>query len=468
MAIHKMVAGRLEKQDDIPADLEDVTVSRLENESEKPTKAVMRIETKDGTFFKSQNLGKDSKATVWTLEKVKKQLSSTATKWTDVPLVPRTDERLDLSGYVETYRVSIKSGVPKVIFEKGAHSMKGMMKEVVVVNPGKAEVREVPIPQLANEDEVLVKMMSAGVCGSDHHLYHGLNPCSTYPRIPGHENAGIVAKVGANVTNVKVGDHVIIDLISTCGTCYQCTHGRKNVCENVKVRGSANDGGWREYFTAPAKEVYKISDDVKWEDAALVEPYAIGSHCTSRGRVAKDDVVFIQGAGTIGSIILQTCKAKGCKTIICCDISDSALERAREYGADYTINSKKEDVIARVQEITDGHGCTVAFDAACFPGSLTLCLRPGILCNAGRMVPMGFSTVPEQISQAMINQREIDIIGSRMSQNAFEPTIRRMENHEYNTRGIATMFIKFSEVEKVFELMDHPTEESKKMVILFY
>ena len=103
--------------------------------------------------------------------------------------------------------------------------MAEMMKEVVVVEPHKYEVREVEIPELANEDEVLIQMKSAGVCGSDHHIWHGSNPCSTYPRIPGHENAGVIAKIGKNVKNVKVGDHVIVDLLSSCGTCYQCTHG---------------------------------------------------------------------------------------------------------------------------------------------------------------------------------------------------------------------------------------------------
>ena len=147
--------------------------------------------------------------------------------------------------------------------------MKEVMKEVVVEEPHKAEVREVPVPELSGENEVLIQMKSAGVCGSDHHIYHGLNPCSTYPRIPGHENAGVVVKAGSAVTNVKVGDHVIVDLISTCGTCYQCRIGRKNVCEHVRVRGSGADGGWREYFTAPASEVYKIDDSVDWKDAAL-------------------------------------------------------------------------------------------------------------------------------------------------------------------------------------------------------
>jgi L-gulonate 5-dehydrogenase len=341
------------------------------------------------------------------------------------------------------------------------------MKEVVVVRPHEYEIREVPIPELQNEDEVLIQMKAAGVCGSDHHIYNGSNPCSTYPRIPGHENAGIIVKIGDNVTNVKVGDHVIVDLLSSCGHCYQCRIDRRNVCEHVKVRGSSADGGWREYFTAPAKEVYKISEKVDWKDAALVEPYAIGAHCTSRGRVVPDDLVFILGTGTIGSIILQTCKAKGCKEVICCDIDNASLDRALSYGADYVINSKTEDVVKRVSEITGGHGVTIAFDSACFPGSLTLCMTPGIICNAGRMVPLGFCTVPEKITQAMINQRELDVIGSRMSEHQFEPTIKRMEEGKFNTKGIATMFIPFSDIGSVFQNIEHPIPESKKMVILF-
>ena len=344
--------------------------------------------------------------------------------------------------------------------------MKNTMKEIVVVRPHQVEVREVPVP-VPGDDEVLIQMKAAGVCGSDHHIYHGANPCSTYPRIPGHENAGIVVKAGKNAANVKEGDHVIVDLIHTCGECYQCRIGRKNVCEKVMVRGSGMDGGWREYFTAPANEVYKIDDSVSWEDAALVEPYAIGAHCTARGRVVPEDTVLILGTGTIGAIILQTCKAKGCKTVICCDISDSSLERAKGYGADYVINTKKENLAEAVQNITDGHGVTIAFDSACFPGSLTMIMQPGIVCNAGRVVPLGFCTKPEEITQAMINQRELDIIGTRMSCYKFEPTIACMEKKQFNTEGIATTFIKFSEIEKVFHYMDNPEPSVKKMVIMF-
>ena len=109
------------------------------------------------------------------------------------------------------------------------------MKEVLVVSPHKVEIKDVPIPEIKSDYDVLIKMKSAGVCGSDFHIYHGSNPCSTYPRIPGHENAGVIVAVGKKVTKVKEGDHVIVDLISTCGECYQCKIGRKNVCEHVKV-----------------------------------------------------------------------------------------------------------------------------------------------------------------------------------------------------------------------------------------
>ena len=339
------------------------------------------------------------------------------------------------------------------------------MKSCVITSPFHYEIREVPIPE-PGDNEVLIQMKAAGVCGSDLHIYKGENPLSTYPLVPGHENAGIVAKVGKNVTNVQPGDHVVVDLVITCGTCWQCTHGRENVCEHGLVRGSGTDGGWREYFTAPQDDVYKIDSSIPWKNAALIEPIAIGAHCTKRGRVQPDDVVFILGTGTIGTIILQACKVIGA-TVICCDIDDQSLERAKKFGADYIINSKRQDIIQEVQKITNGHGCTIAYDSACFPGSLTQIMQYGIVCNAGRVVPMGFCDKPENISQADINKRELDIIGSRMSAYQFQPVAQNMAEGKYQLEGLATTFVPFSQIEKVFQNMEHPDPAVKKTVILF-
>lgn len=342
----------------------------------------------------------------------------------------------------------------------------GLMKSCVVTEPSHYEIREVPIPE-PNDNEVLIKMKAAGVCGSDIHIFRGENPCSNYPLVPGHENVGVIAKTGKNVKNVKVGDHVVVDLIITCGKCYQCTHGRENVCEHVSVRGSSADGGWREYFTAPSDDVYKIDQKLKWEDAALIEPLAIGEHSTKRGRVNSDDTVLVLGAGTIGTIIAQACKVKGAKTVICCDIDDASLERSKLFGADYTVNSKKEDLAKKVREITSGHGCTVAFDAACFQGSLTSLFKDDIVCNAGRIVPMGFCDKPESICQADINKRELDVIGSRMSAYQFAPTAKKLADGKYRINGLATTFIKFSEIDKVFNNIVHPVPSVKKTIIIF-
>lgn len=340
------------------------------------------------------------------------------------------------------------------------------MKACYVTEPFHYELRELPIPE-PKDGEVQIKLMAAGVCGSDIHIYKGENPNSRYPLIPGHENVGVVTAVGAGCSRIKVGDHVVIDYVMRCGTCWQCTHGRGNVCENVLVRGSGTDGGWREYWCVEEPYVYKIDDSIPWADAALIEPLTIGEHSTTRGRVDKDDTVIVFGAGTIGIIIIQACKLKGAKTIICADINDAALERSKLFGADYTINSRTQDLTEEIRRITDGHGCTVAFDVANFPGSLTMVMQPGILCNAGRVVPLGFATEPEKITQQMINGRELDVIGTRMSLDQWIPTAQKLAEGKYRTEGIASTFIKFSEIEKVFENIVHPTPDVKKMVILF-
>lgn len=340
------------------------------------------------------------------------------------------------------------------------------MKSVVVTEPHKFEIIESEIPKLKDDYQVLIKMKAAGVCGSDFHIYHGANPCATYPRIPGHENVGVIEKIGSKVTKVKVGDRVVVDLIITCGECYQCKIGRENVCENVLVRGSGTDGGFREYFTAPEDDVYIIPNNVEFKDAALIEPFCIGAHCCNRGRVVADDIVFILGTGTIGAIILQTCKAIGA-TVICCDINDKSLERAKVYGADYTINSKSEDLIKKVQEYTNGKGVTIAFDSACFKGSLTYLFENGLVRNAGRIVSLGFTKEPESISQAMLDQRELDLIGSRMSCYQFEKVAKLFGENKFKLEGMVTDYIKFSEIEKVFYNMDNPNPNVKKMVILF-
>jgi len=343
--------------------------------------------------------------------------------------------------------------------------MKDTMKEVVIIGPKQYEIREVPVPAPGN-NEVLVQMKAAGVCGSDIHQFLGENPNTMFPRIPGHENVGIVVACGADVKNIKVGDHVVVDLVVACGECPQCKKGRRNVCRTVKDRGAAIDGGWREYFAVPEHEVYLLPQDMPFKDAALIEPFAIGGHCTTRAGIQGGESVLVLGSGTIGAVILQTLKLKGCR-VICADINDDSLARAQKYGADAVVNTKKENLKDAVQKFTDGAGVDVIFDSACYPGSLTAVLEMGIPANGATVVPMGFCTAQEGITQAMINTRELSIIGTRMSCNQFQPTIERFAKHEYQLDGMVSHYIPFSQVGQVFENIIHPPKNMKKMVIVF-
>ena len=343
--------------------------------------------------------------------------------------------------------------------------MKETMKEVVITGPKQYEVREVPVPH-PGDGEVLIQMKAAGVCGSDVHQFLGENPNAVFPRVPGHENAGVIVAVGKDVKNIKVGDHVVVDLVVACGECPQCKKGRRNVCRTVKARGSAIDGGWREYFAVPEHEVYLLPQDMPFKDAALIEPFAIGGHCTTRAGIQGGESVLVLGSGTIGAVILQTLKLKGCR-VICADINDASLARAKEYGADAIVNTKTENLKDAVQKFTDGAGVDVIFDSACYPGSLTAVLEMGIPANGATIVPMGFCTAQEGITQAMINTRELSIIGTRMSCNQFQPTIERFAKHEYQLDGMVSHYIPFSQVGQVFENIIHPPKDMKKMVIVF-
>ena len=343
--------------------------------------------------------------------------------------------------------------------------MKETMKEVVITGPKQYEIREVPVPK-PGDGEVLIQMKAAGVCGSDVHQFLGENPNAVFPRVPGHENAGVIVAVGKDVKNIKVGDHVVVDLVVACGECPQCKKGRRNVCRTVKARGSAIDGGWREYFAVPEHEVYLLPQDMPFKDAALIEPFAIGGHCTTRAGIQGGESVLVLGSGTIGAVILQTLKLKGCR-VICADINDASLARAKEYGADAIVNTKTENLKYAVQKFTDGAGVDVIFDSACYPGSLTAVLEMGIPANGATIVPMGFCTAQEGITQAMINTRELSIIGTRMSCNQFQPTIERFAKHEYQLDGMVSHYIPFSQVGQVFENIIHPPKDMKKMVIVF-
>ena len=338
------------------------------------------------------------------------------------------------------------------------------MKVIRVVRPNDLEIQNDPDPMIESNDEVLIKIKAAGICGSDISIYRGTSPVATYPRVIGHEFAGEVTDIGSNVSHIKVGDHVTVNPVFNCGTCRVCQKGRGNVCANLKVMGVHLDGGYREYVKVPAKNVFKVDPSLPWDRAAIIEPYTVACQVVSRGGVEAGDTVLICGSGQIALTILQVCNIIGAKCIMT-DIVPERLVRAKAFGAAHVINSKEEDVEKIVRSLTDGIGADVSIDAACVGISLkqaAMSTRP-----AGVVVTMGFHDTQAQITEFAITSKELDIRGSRLNNNKFPQVIEWFQNKKLDPTKIITHHFHFTDIEKAFEQLKKDPENTMKVILEF-
>ncbi len=339
------------------------------------------------------------------------------------------------------------------------------MKAVMITEPGKLTIADVPNPKRENPGDVLIKVTRGSICGSDVGIYKGTNSLATYPRIIGHEFGGVVEETGSACGNVKAGDLVAVDPVRVCGHCFACRNGRQNVCNTLEVTGVHRDGGFAEYVVAPASRVHKIDPSVIDKDlVCFVEPYSIGVQVNHRGRVAKNDRVLVMGCGPIGLCIMQDAKARGAMVLMS-DILDSRLEEAKKMGADRVVNVAKADLREAVNEFASPEGMPVIIDAVCSVASFPLALD--LACPAGRVVPLGLLSTPSQVASVAIVKKELDVIGSRLSNNRFPEVIESMANGWYNPERLCTQVFKFSEARQAFDLiLEHP-EKVIKVVLDF-
>lgn len=338
------------------------------------------------------------------------------------------------------------------------------MKAVQVTKPGELQIADVEIPKLENSSHVLIRIKAAGICGSDISIFRGTSPVATYPRVIGHEFAGEVVQIGSDVSSVSMGDHVVVNPVMECGTCPVCKRGRGNVCANLQVIGVHKDGGFREYVSVPEQNVFRISSDISWEHAAIIEPYTVAAQVTSRGGVQAGDTVLVMGCGQIALTILQVCKILGAECIMT-DLVKSRRDRAKAYDAKAVIDASSEDVCAKVQELTDGTGVDVAIDAAC----AGVTLKQAIQCvrSAGVVVTMGFADRPVEVSELTITKNELDIRGSRLNNKKFPQVIEWVENGKLELGSIITDQMHFTKVLDGFEKIKNDPENTLKIVLTF-
>lgn len=338
------------------------------------------------------------------------------------------------------------------------------MKAIQIEKPGVLKIMDMEKPKITKQNKVLVKMTAAGICGSDMGIYHGTNAAATYPRVIGHEMVGVVEEVYPGVTGLKPGDRVIVDQVCSCGQCYACRKRRPNVCGSLKVRGVHIDGGYREYMAVPEEACYILPDSLSDVEAVMIEPTTIAIQSCSRAELTKEDTLLIYGCGALGSSILKIARLSGA-TIIVTDVVDEKLYEAKEKGANYTINSKKEDLEARVMELTNGYGVTVSIDAACLKNSLMTLLK--LTGNAGRVITMGFSVDPTEVNQFLITSKELDVRGSRLQNRKFGEAIELIQKGMLDLKGTVSHTYPFLEAQKAFDFEDTKDPSIRKVVLTF-
>jgi len=338
------------------------------------------------------------------------------------------------------------------------------MKAIVVDKPFEMRITDVNMPRI-KDDEVLIKVISGGICGSDIAIYNGTNSLATYPRLIGHEIGGKVVKTGKDVTSMKLNDIVAVDPVRACGHCYACRIGRHNVCATLEVMGVHRDGGFAEYVAAPAKFVYPLdTSKVDARFACLVEPYSVGVQVNYRGNVVKGDKMLIMGSGPVGICIMQVAESRGA-SVMMTDIFDERLARAKDMGADFTVNVKKETLLDCVMEWTNKEGAMIIADTVCSTASFSEALS--LACPAGRVVILGLIDKPSKVAQVTITKKELDVKGSRLNNYRFPEVIEGFESGALTPHKLCSHIIPFTDVEKAFRLIKEHPEQVCKIVMEF-
>ncbi|MBR2571657.1 MAG: NAD(P)-dependent alcohol dehydrogenase [Clostridia bacterium] len=315
----------------------------------------------------------------------------------------------------------------------------------------KMEVGEAPMPKIG-PDDVMIKVQSVGVCGSDLHYYRTGEIGSfkvKFPFILGHEAAGVVCETGANVKNLKAGDRVCMEPGIPCMKCEECLTGHYNLCRDVRFWATPPyDGVLSEYVSHPAAFTFKIPDNMSFTEGALVEPLAIGLHACNMGGVKLGQTVAIVGAGCIGLVTLMAAKAYGATRIVVGDMLDKRLAKARELGA-VTVNTAEEDFADKVMELTGGRGADVAIDCAGFTPTVDACLRCAKPAGMVVIVGLGAAKV-DGFNTDMMSTKELTVKSIFRYRNLYPTAINAIADGRIDVKSIVSHRFAFDDTIEAF------------------
>jgi L-iditol 2-dehydrogenase len=336
------------------------------------------------------------------------------------------------------------------------------MKALVAYGKGDYRLeKDYPTPD-CGPDDIIIKTEGCGICAGDLKCMHGASrfwgdetqpSWVRVPFIPGHEFVGKIVDMGENVKDFALGDRVTADQIVPCGECKFCKSGRYWMCQPHATFGfqKENNGGMAEYVRYPKTAVvHKLPKDMPLEEALLVEPYSCSKHCVDRAQITNEDIVVISGAGTLGLGMVTYARMKNPKRLIVLDMIDTRLEKAKEFGADLTMNPGKMDVVKAIGELTEGYGCDIYIEATGHPSSVTQGLQ--MIRKLGRFVEFSVFGSDTTVDWSIIGDgKELDVLGSHLSPYCYPFVIENIASGKLKTEGVVTRIFTLDEWEKAFD-----------------
>lgn len=330
--------------------------------------------------------------------------------------------------------------------------------------PGIVEIREVADLTQVADNEVLLNIKRIGICGSDIHVNHGKHPFVRYPVIQGHEYSGEVVTTGKGVTRVKPGMKATGRPQLVCGICGPCIRGDYNICSNLKVEGFQANGCAQDYFTVSEDRILAVPDSLSFDEAATIEPLAVGVHSTGRAGDLKGKNIVVTGAGTIGNLVAQCAKARGAKTVLITDISDYRLGKAKESGIDFTSNSDNELFEDAIDRVFGKESFMVGFECAGVENALQNLVNN--IEKGSRIVVLGvYSEIP-RVNYGFVGEHELTIIGTLMYKHEdYEEAIRLIEKGLIQTGKLITHHFPFNEYSQAYKFIDNQGDRTLKVMI---
>jgi 2-desacetyl-2-hydroxyethyl bacteriochlorophyllide A dehydrogenase len=340
------------------------------------------------------------------------------------------------------------------------------MKQAVLETPGKIQFRDIPMPGDLKSDEILLKIQKIGVCGSDIHVFNGKHPFVTkYPVIQGHEYSGEVVKVGNNVKAVKTGMKATARPQVVCGYCAPCLRGQYNVCQNLTVQGFVANGSAQEYFVVTEDRIVEVPDNMTYEQAALIEPAAVGAHSTIRAGDLSGKNIVVAGSGTIGNLIAQFAIARGAKKVLLTTAkSDFRLQIAKECGIAETANLSKESFPDALKRVFGDEGFQVGFEAAGAQGAVTD-LIAGVE-NGGTVIIVGVFEENPVVNMGFLGEHELNVLGSMMYRHEdYEEAVRFIAEEKVITAPLITSRFPFDQYLDAYYFIEKQGDKSLKVMI---